>query len=227
MHISRYLDHAVLKPQMTDQEVREAIKLGIDYKVQSVCVRPCDITMALEMCKGTETSVSCVLDFPHGDAPAEAKEALAKQYVDMGVREIDMVLNFGYLRSGLYEQVLDGIRRVVRQAHAKDVLVKVIFETGLLNTAQIQKGVELSIQAGADFVKTSTGFVAEAGGATVEAVQTMLRAAEGKAKVKPSGGVRNYETAKLYVDMGVARLGVGYNSTPVICDGEGDSPDSY
>ena len=228
MQISRYLDHAVLKPQMSEQEIREAIQLGIDYKVQSVCVRPCDIPMALDLCKGTETSVSCVLDFPHGDAPAEAKEYLAKQYVSMGVREIDMVLNFGYLRSGHYDWVLDGIQRVVRQAHAKDVLVKVIFETGALTSAQIQKGVELCIQANADFVKTSTGFVA--GGATVEAVQTMLQAAGDKILVKPSGGIRNFEIAKQYIDLGAARLGVGFSSTPVICGGENsgaESPDSY
>jgi len=228
MQISQYLDHAVLKPQMSEQEIQEAIQLGINYKVQSICVRPCDILMALNMCKGTKTSVSCVLDFPHGDAPAEVKELLAKQYVSMGVREIDMVLNFGYLRSGLYDRVLDGIQRVVRQAHAKDVIVKVIFETGVLDTAQIQKGVELCIQANADFVKTSTGFVA--GGATIEAVQTMLQAAGGKILVKPSGGIRNFEIAKQYVDLGVARLGVGFTSTPAICDGEGNSAetsDSY
>jgi len=213
---------------MSDEEVRAAIQLGIDYKVKSVCVRPCDIPVAIHMCKGTETTVSCVLDFPHGDAPAEAKELLAKQYAGMGVCEIDMVLNFGYLRSGLYDKVLDGIRRVVKQAHAKDVLVKVIFETGVLDTTQIKKGVELCIQANADFVKTSTGYVE--GGATIEAVQTMLQAAEDKILVKPSGGIRNFEIAKQYVDLGVARLGVGFSSTPVICGGEetsSESPDAY
>ncbi|MCL2866464.1 MAG: deoxyribose-phosphate aldolase [Clostridia bacterium] len=225
MQINRYLDHAVLKPQMTEQEVREAIQLGIDYKVLNVCVRPCDIALAMEMCKGTQTGVICVLDFPHGDAPAAAKEALAKQYADMGVHEIDMVLNYGYLRSGLYDQVLDGIKRVVRQAHAKQVLVKVIFESGALNTAEIQKGVALCIEAGADFVKTSTGF--GEGSATVESVRTMLEAANGKIKVKPSGGIRSFETAKMYVEMGTERLGVGSAATPVICDGEGEAHGAY
>jgi len=228
MQINRYLDHAVLKPQMNDEEVRAAIQLGIDYKVKSVCVRPCDILLAIRMCKNTETFVSCVLDFPHGDAPAEAKEFLAKQYVGLGVREIDMVLNFGYLRSGLYDQVLDGIQRVVQQAHAKDVLVKVIFETGVLDSVQIKKGVELCIQANADYVKTSTGYVA--GGATIETVQTMLQAAEDKILVKPSGGIRNYEIAKQYINLGAARLGVGFSSTSAICGGEGtdpENPDAY
>ena len=225
MQINRYLDHAVLKPQMNEQEVRAAIQVGIDYKVLNVCVRPCDIRLALEMCEGTETGVICVLDFPHGDAPAEAKEALAKQYVDMGVCEIDMVLNYGYLRSGLHDQVLDGIRGVVRQARAKNALVKVIFESGALSTAEIQKGVALCIEAGADFVKTSTGF--GEGSATAESVRTMLDSAGGRIKVKPSGGVRNFETAKMYVEMGAARLGVGFTSTPVICDGEGEARDAY
>lgn len=225
MQINRYLDHAVLKPAMTEQEVRAAIQVGIDYKVLTVCVRPCDVPLALEMCAGTETRVICVLDFPHGDAPAQAKEMLAKQYADMGVWEIDMVLNYGYLRSGLYAQVQEGIAGVVRQAHAKQAGVKVIFESGELDIPQIRKGVELCIAAGADFVKTSTGFAGS--GATTEAVQAMLEAAGGRIKVKPSGGIRNFEKAKEYVQMGAARLGVGYTSTPAICDGQGEGEGAY
>lgn len=220
MQINRYLDHAVLKPGMSEAEVKAAIQLGIDYQVLTVCVRPCDVPLALSMCEGTETRVICVLDFPHGDATAEAKEALAKLYAAMGVWEIDMVLNYGFLRSGKDKEVQAGIEGVVRQAHAKNVPVKVIFETSELEPAHIKRGVALCIAAGADFVKTSTGFAG--GGATVEAVQTMLEAAGDKIKVKPSGGIRNFETAKKYVDMGVARLGVGYNSTPAICDGHGE-----
>ncbi|MDD3347445.1 deoxyribose-phosphate aldolase [Oscillibacter sp.] len=218
MKISRYFDHAVLKPNMTEQEVRDAIQLGIDYDVYSVCVRPCDIDLAVSMCKGTNTRVSCVLDFPHGDSTAEGKAALAEQYAAKGVAEIDMVMNFGYARSGKWDEVEAGIAGVVRAAKAHGVGVKVIFESCCLTVEEIKKATELCIHAGADFVKTSTGFAAS--GASVEAVAAMLEAAQGRIKVKPSGGIRDYETAKKYVDMGVHRLGVGFGSTPGICKGE-------
>ena len=220
--ISRYLDHAVLKPTMTKQEAREAIELGVQYDVKTVCVRPCDIDMALEICKGTNTGVSCVMDFPHGCGCAETKAALAKLYASKGVCEIDMVMNYGYARGGDWDEVEKGIRAAVEAA--RPVPVKVIFETCELDTATIEKGTKVCIAAGAAFVKTSTGFAAK--GASEEAVAAMLRAAEGKIKVKASGGIRNYETAKMYVDMGCQRLGVGSGSTKAICDG-GESKENY
>lgn len=224
MKISRYFDSAVLKPNMSEQEVKDAIQLGIDYDSYSVCVRPCDIDLALEMCKGTNTKVSCVLDFPHGDSTAEGKAALAEIYAAKGVAEIDMVMNYGYARSGKWDEVKKGIEGVVKAAKKYGVDVKVIFETCALTVDEIKKGTEVCIEAGADFVKTSTGFAAS--GASEEAVQAMLDAAQGRIKVKPSGGIRNFETAKKYVDMGVHRLGIGFSSAKAICEGE-ESTDAY
>lgn len=218
MKISRYFDSAVLKPNMTEDEVKAAIQLGIDYDSYSVCVRPCDIDLALEMCKGTNTVVSCVLDFPHGDSTAEGKAALAEIYAAKGVAEIDMVMNYGFARSGKWEEVKRGIEGVVKAAKKYNVGVKVIFESCELTVEEIKKGTEICIEAGADFVKTSTGFAAS--GASEEAVQAMLDASAGRIKVKPSGGVRSYETAKKYVDMGVDRLGIGFSSAKAICNGE-------
>lgn len=215
MELNRYLDHAVLKPEMTEQEVREAIQLGIDYEVATVCVRPCDIELAQQMCKGTRTEVICVMDFPHGTGGVAAKEALAAIYAKQGVKEIDMVMNYGYARSGLWDKVADEVRRVVYQAHACNVGVKVIFETSQLTAEQIKKGVEVCIEAGADFVKTSTGFYGE--GATMDSVQAMIDAAQGRIKVKPSGGIRDVATAEKYIEMGAERLGAGAASTPVLC----------
>ena len=131
--------------------------------------------------------------------------------------DIDMVMNHGAARGG------PGMwwrRRSGRwwRAHAKGVIVKVIFETSQLNARQIARATEVCIAAGADFVKTSTGFLG--GGATVEAVQTMLETAQGRIKVKPSGGIRDYETARKFVDMGVHRLGLGYGSCRTVCEGE-------
>lgn len=224
MKVNRYFDHAVLKPNMSEQEVRDAIQLGIDYDVYSVCVRPCDIDLALSMCKGSNTLVSCVLDFPHGDSTAEGKAALAELYAAKGLAEIDMVMNYGYARSGKWDEVQAGIEGVVKAAKKYGVGVKVIFETCALTEEEIKKGTKVCADAGADYVKTSTGFAAS--GASVEAVKAMLEAAEGRIKVKASGGIRNYETAKMYVDMGVERLGVGYGSTPAICKGE-ESEEAY
>ena len=218
MKISRYFDSAVLKPSMTEAEVKEAIQLSIDCDSYSVCVRPCDIDLAVEMCKGTNTVVSCVLDFPHGDSTAEGKAALAEIYAAKGVAEIDMVMNYGYARSGKWDEVKKGIEGVVKAAKKHDVGVKVIFESCNLTVDEIKKGTEICIEAGADFVKTSTGFAAS--GASEEAVQAMVDASAGKIQVKPSGGIRNYETAKKYVDMGASRLGIGFSAAMAISSGE-------
>ena len=218
MKIARYYDSAVLKPEMSEEEVKAAIRLSIELDSCTVCVRPCDIELAIQMTEGTNTKVSCVLDFPHGDAPAEAKAALAEIYAAKGVFEIDMVLNFGYVRSGKWDEVKKGICGVVDAAAKYGVGVKVIFETCYLTAEEIRKATEICVEAGAKFVKTSTGFGTT--GATVEAVQTMLEAADGKIQVKASGGIRDYAAAKAYVDMGVTRLGVGFSSIQKICDGE-------
>lgn len=218
MKINRYFDAAVLKPEMTEKEVREAIQTCIDCESYSVCVRPCDIDLAMSMCEGTNTVVSCVLDFPHGDSTPEGKAALAKLYAAKGVAEIDMVMNYGYARSGKWDGVKAGIEAVVKVAHEYNVDVKVIFESCLLTTEQIAKATEVCIEAGADFVKTSTGF--SLSGASEEAVQTMLDTSAGRIKVKPSGGIRDYEKAKKYVDMGADRLGIGFGSAKTICSGE-------
>ncbi len=213
--INRYLDHAVLKPDMTTDEAKAAIQLGIDYHVRTVCVRPSDIRMAVEMCRGTDTDVSCVLDFPHGTATSGAKAAAAREYAGLGVIEIDMVMNYAKARSGEWDYVRDDIAGVVQAAHALGVAVKVILETCCLRVEEIKRATEESIAAGADFVKTSTGFASC--GATPEAVAAMVAAADGRIKVKASGGIRDYNTAKMYVEMGADRLGNGYSSTPDIC----------
>lgn len=224
MKISRYFDSAVLKPNMSEEEVKAAIQLGIDCDSYSVCVRPCDIDLAVAMCKGTNTVVSCVLDFPHGDSTPAGKGALAELYAAQGVAEIDMVMNYGAARSGNWDEVKAGVVAVVKAAKKHNVGVKVIFESCALTDAEIRKATKISMEAGADFVKTSTGFAAS--GASVEAVKAMLETAQGRIKVKPSGGIRNYETAKMYVDMGADRLGIGFSAAKAICNGE-ESAETY
>ncbi|MFP4375705.1 MAG: deoxyribose-phosphate aldolase [Spirochaetales bacterium] len=224
-NINRYLDHAVLKPELTRQEAQDAIKLGIDYKVKTVCVRPCDIELAAAMCRGTDTDVSTVLAFPHGCTTSDVKTLEAKQYIKLGADEIDMVVNFGYVRSGMWDEVIGDIRAVTSVAGHAGKLVKVIFETAYLDTDQIKRTTECAIEAKAQFVKTSTGFASE--GATEEAVLAMVATAGGRIEVKPSGGIRDRKTAEFFVALGATRLGNGYTSTAAICEGEGSGSEAY
>ncbi|MDR3232448.1 MAG: deoxyribose-phosphate aldolase [Planctomycetaceae bacterium] len=222
--INRYLDHAVLVPQTSRKEAAENIKKGVEHKVKTVCVRPCDIDIAKQLTAGSETEVSVVLSFPHGTHLPESKVAEAELYCKKGVSEIDMVANYGWIRSGLWDEVKADIKGVVDAAHKHGVIVKVIFETAQLNTEQIVKTTEICIEAGADFVKTSTGFNGE--GAKEEDVDTMLRTAKGRIKVKPSGGIRDNSRAQMFVDKGVDRLGVNGTSTPAICSTGGQTKDA-
>ena len=166
-----------------------------------------------------------MLDFPYGYGGWEAKGATAEIYAKKGAAEIDMVMNYGAARGGAWDVVEKEIRAVVESAHKYGALVKVIFEISQLSLEQVAKATEVSIRAGADFVKTSTGFNGH--GATPEAVQVMLDTAKGRCKVKPSGGIRDFATAKMYVEMGASRLGTGYTSCKPICDGEGQGEGAY
>lgn len=221
--ICRTIDHAVLKPERTQDDARREMQLGVHYNVRTICVRPADIELATSIAAGTDTAVSCVLAFPHGDILPASKSDEARRYMELGVAEIDMVVNYGLIRSGRWDRVEEDIRAVTSIARPAGVLVKTIFETCFLTEEQIVRATEAAVAAKADFVKTSTGF--GEGGATVEAVRTMLNTAAGRIGVKASGGIRDRPTAEMYIAMGVARLGVGSTTTPVLCDGTsaGDS----
>lgn len=221
--INRYLDHAILKPQMNQAEVREAIALGIRHQVFTVCVMPPDIALAVQMCAGTETAVSCVLAFPHGQALPQIKTAEAERYQELGTSEIDMVVNYGLIRSADWMGLRADIEAVTRVAR---VPVKTILETSQLTPAEIAEATRVAADAGATFVKTSTGFTGE--GATPEAVRTMLEAAAGRVQVKASGGIRDYQTARMYVEMGCTRIGNGYSATEaIVTHGAATGTDTY
>jgi deoxyribose-phosphate aldolase len=214
--INEYLDAAVLKPEWSRDESIEAIQACIELKTRTVCVRPCDIELAKKLCKGTSTGVCVVLGFPHGCQLPASKADEARRYVEAGVDEIDMVANYGWVNSGLWDEVLKDIQAVSSITREADIPLKVIFETAQITQASITKLTELCIQAGADFVKTSTGFNGE--GATEEAVQTMLDTAAGRIKVKPSGGIRDRQRAETFVAMGAHRLGVNWSACKAICE---------
>ena len=216
--LAPYLDAAILKPEMTREESVTAMKECIALGVKTVCVRPCDITVAKELSGGTSTGVCVVLGFPHGVQLPESKIDEAKRYCDLGVDEIDMVANYGWIRSGFWSEVKADIAGVAEVTKAAGVPLKVIFETACLTPEEIRTASEAAIEAGADFIKTSTGFNGE--GARVEDVLQMLKIAGNRAKVKPSGGIRDRETALEFVRMGAARLGVGYAACATLCSGE-------
>ncbi|WP_167613805.1 deoxyribose-phosphate aldolase [Maribellus sediminis] len=213
--VAKTIDHAVLKPDQTLDDLKANAEMCIKYGVFSMCVKPCDIQLAKELLAGSDVKVSCVLSFPHGADATPAKAFQAKQAIEDGTDEIDMVMNIGRFLSGDYEYVLNDIKAVVEVAHQHGKLVKVIQESGFLTPEQIAKACELSLEAGADFVKTSTGF--GPGGAKPEYINIMLKTVAGKAQVKPSGGIRDWETAVAFLEQGAHRLGIG--STEAVLNG--------
>jgi len=219
--VAKTIDHAVLKPNQTVADLEANAKMCIENGVFSMCVKPCDIKPAKKLLKDSDVKVSCVLSFPHGADATTVKAFQAKQAIEDGTDEIDMVMNIGRFLSGDYAYVLNDIKAVVDLAHQHNVPVKVIQESGFLSPGQIAKACELSYEAGADFVKTSTGF--GPGGAKPEYVEIMLKTVGGTMQVKPSGGIRDWETAVAYLEMGAHRLGIG--STEAVLKGgtaEGD-----
>ena len=215
--ISRFFDAAVLVPDMTREDAEQAIRTCVEINAYSACVRPCDVDLAQRICAGSDTKVCVVLGFPHGVQLTDSKVDEAKRYVAMGVDEIDMVANCGWVRSGLWNEVKADIAAVSAVAKPAGIPLKVIFETACLKADEIRKLTEVCVEAGADFVKTSTGF--NGAGAQEADVKLMLEAAAGRIKVKASGGIRDAERAQLFVDMGVDRLGVNWSSSAAICAG--------
>jgi deoxyribose-phosphate aldolase len=213
--VAKTIDHAVLKPDQTFEDLVKNAKMCIENRVYSMCVKPCDIKTASELLKGSDVKVSCVLSFPHGADSTPVKAYQARQAIEDGTDEIDMVMNIGKFLSGDYDYVLNDIKAVVEVAHKEGILVKVIQESGFLNLEQIAKACEISYEAGADYVKTSTGF--GPGGAKPEYIDVMIKTIGGKMKIKPSGGIRDWETAVAFLEQGADRLGIG--STEAVLSG--------
>ncbi len=213
--VAKTIDHAVLRPDQTDADLEKNAKMCIEQGVFSMCVKPCDIKKAAELLKGSGVKVSCVLSFPHGADSTHVKAIQAKQAIEDGTDEIDMVMNIGKFLSGDYEYVLNDIKAVVEIAHTHGIMVKVIQESGFLSLEQIAKACELSYEAGADFVKTSTGF--GPGGAKTEYIDIMVKSVGNKMKVKASGGIRTWEDAVAFLEQGADRLGIG--STEAVLNG--------
>jgi len=204
--IAKTLDHSALKAQMTDADIINACAIGRRYQVASVCVRPTDTALAKKELSDSEVKVAVVVGFPHGSHRPEVKALETKLAIDDGAQEVDMVMNIGALLSGKYNLVYEDISAVVREAAPQGVPVKVILETCYLTKEQTVTACRLCEDAGANYVKTSTGFASA--GATVETVQIMLDTVGDRLGVKASGGIRSYEKAVKFFRLGCKRLGV-------------------
>ena len=213
--VAKTIDHAVLKPDMTDDDVRSNAAMCKTRGVGCLCVRPTDVALAAQELAGSETIVAAVIGFPYGYNRTEAKALEAKLAIEDGARELDMVMNVGKYLSGDTACVQADIEAVVAEAKPKGVPVKVILETCLLTVEQIPGACKLAEAAGADFVKTSTGFAG--GGATPEAIAIMVETVGETMQVKASGGIRTWEDAIGYLEQGCTRLGIG--ASEAVLDG--------
>ncbi len=201
--LARLLDHTFLKPEATAERIRTLCAEARRHGFASVCINPSYVSLAAAELSGDDTAVCTVIGFPLGANHSEVKAAETRRAVADGATELDMVLAIGRLKGGETDYVQADIAAVVEAA--KGGLVKVILETGLLDARETELGCRLAMAAGADFVKTSTGF--GPGGATVETVTLMRRVVGEKLGVKAAGGVRDAAAARALIDAGASRLG--------------------
>ena len=203
MGLNKYIDHTILKATASSADVQKLCAEAIEHEFYSVCVNGCYVADAKHLLQWTDVKVAAVVGFPLGAMTTAAKVFEAKEAVENGASEIDMVINVAKLKDGEFDYVENEIRQI-KEAIGDNVL-KVIIETCYLTDEEKVKACELSLVAKADFVKTSTGFGTD--GATYEDVKLMKSVVGDNAKVKASGGVRDKETAQKYVDLGAERLG--------------------
>jgi len=213
--VAKTIDHSVLKPFATDKDIVDGCRMSEKWGVASMCVRPTDVALAAKELKNSEVGVSAVIGFPHGSNRPEVKALEAKLAIEDGAVELDMVMNIGKFLSGDYDFVRKDIEAIVAEAKKSNVIVKVILEICYLSPEQIAKACKIAEAAGADYVKTSTGF--GDGPATPEAVEIMIKTVGKTMGVKAAGGVRTYETAVGYLKQGCKRLGAA--STQAVLDG--------
>ena len=203
--IAKMIDHTLLKQNATSVQVAQLCKEAIQHGFASVCVNPVHVHACAELLKGTEPKVCTVIGFPLGASASSVKSYETEVAIKDGAEEIDMVINIGALKEGNNDLVRSDIEGVVKTAHAKNAIVKVIIETVFLTDAEKERACLLAKEVGADFVKTSTGFAG--GGATADDIALMRRVVGAEMGVKASGGVRTFEDAQAMIEAGATRLG--------------------
>jgi len=209
--LAKVIDHSLLRPELTEADVLAGCELAARYHVATVCVKPCHVTLAKDALKESDVFVSTVIGFPHGSNLTAIKVAEARLAMEEGALELDMVLNIGQLRSGQYDFVRDDIKAVSDAAHERGVKVKVILENHYLTDDEKVIACKFSEEAGADWVKTSTGFAA--GGATLKDLRLMRANVSDKVQVKAAGGVRTLPALLDVIDAGATRCGATATAT--------------
>lgn len=210
MQFNQYIDHTLLAPDATEQQVETVVQQAIDNHLHTVMINPYWVAKVHQLLAGTDVKTACVIGFPLGANTTKIKVAEAEDAIANGVDELDMVMNIGEMKSGHEDKVEADIQAVVDAGHAADKVVKVIIETCLLTDDEITRAAKIVAKTGADFVKTSTGF--STGGATVHAVKLMAAAVQGTATaVKASGGIHTADEAQAMIDAGATRLGVSHS----------------
>ena len=212
--VAKTIDHSLLRPELDLDQVRAGVELARRYEVASATVRPADVAFAAELLDGSEVFVSTVIGFPHGSSTTATKAFESERAIEDGARELDMVLNIGRLRSGRAEEVGEDIAAVVRIAASSNAIVKVILENAYLEDSQKELACRLAEDAGASFVKTSTGFAP--GGATIEDLELMRRSVSPHVQIKAAGGVRTLDALLEVMAVGVTRIGA--TATEAILD---------
>jgi deoxyribose-phosphate aldolase len=205
VNVARLIDHTLLRADATQDQIAQLCYEARTHHFASVCINPANVRLAAQLLKGSDVKVCTVIGFPLGAMASPVKAYETQQAIRDGATEIDMVINIGALKSRDYNVVRDDIAAVVQTTHAGNALVKVIIETALLTDEEKVIACQLSKTAGADFVKTSTGF--GPGGATVEDVALMRRVVGPAIGVKASGGVRNYADTQAMIAAGATRIG--------------------
>jgi deoxyribose-phosphate aldolase len=203
--IARLIDHTLLKPDATQAQISQLCHEAREHGFAAVCVNPTHVKLCADLLRGSEVAVCTVVGFPLGATPSEVKAYESQQAIDDGASEIDMVINIGALKGGEYDLVERDIAMVTRTCHNNSALCKVIIEAALLTDQEKIKACELAKKAGADYVKTSTGF--GPGGATVNDVALMRRVVGPGMGIKAAGGIRSFADAKGMVEAGATRIG--------------------
>lgn len=213
--LSSFIDHTVLKPETGVDKIKEVCEEALKYEFASVCINPCNVKVASSLLKGSKVKVCTVIGFPLGANTTDVKVFETKDAIANGAEEIDMVINIGKLKDKEYTFVKKDIEEVVKAAKDK-AIVKVIIEACLLSEEEKIMACKLSKEAGADFVKTSTGF--STGGATVSDIKLMREVVGSEMGIKASGGVRSYEDAVNMINAGASRIGA--SASVQICENE-------
>ncbi len=203
LQLKDYIDHTLLAATATEAEIRNLCEEAKEHGFYAVCVNSCYVPLAKDFLKGSSVKLAATIGFPLGASSTRAKIQEARTAVSDGSEEIDMVINIGFFKDEKYDEVRSEIQEIKKAIGNK--ILKVIIETGYLTDKEIAKATELVMQAGAEYVKTSTGFGSR--GASLKDIEIMKKVVNDKVKIKASGGIRDAETASKYIDLGVSRIG--------------------